>query len=109
MACACTFEPKLQIDCVMEIVRVVRKGDMLGNYPELLQHSGCILGSLGTYLDSDSVTMCANAHDLPVSLEEAAAEVEASLVGATADAALNPALIALIMRLIELLISKYLK
>jgi len=110
MSCHCTFEAKIQVSCVMEIITAIRSGDVLSNKGELLQHVGCVLGSLGAYIGPDSQLFAAVAVDMPCTIEEACDECEAAVVGAGEDGlmAINPAVLALILKLVELLISKYL-
>jgi len=110
MSCPCTFEAKIQVSCVMEIITAIRSGDVLSNKGELLQHVGCVLGSLGAYIGPDSQLFAAVAVDMPCTIEEACDECEAAVVGAGEDGlmAINPAVLALILKLVELLISKYL-
>ncbi len=107
----CVFEPKIEVECALEILRILRGGDAAKQKGDLLEHAGCLVGSLGAYLNSldDPQLMGEAAHDLPCNLDECCAEVEASLTGMQATAAINPAVLALLLRLAELLIAKYLK
>lgn len=110
----CEFEPKIQVECALEILRILRGGDATNQKGDLLEHAGCLVGSLGAWLNSqtDPQLMGAVAHDLPCNLDECCDEVEASLsMQATADGeprAISPAMMALLMRLAELLIAKFL-
>lgn len=109
MACSCEFQPVIQVDCILDVLTIIRSGDLIGSRAQVLQHVGCVVGSLGKYLEGDLVTVSALGA-LPCSLEECADELERSLPSAeeASTLALNPALIALLMRIAELLIQKYL-
>ena len=110
----CVFEPKIQVECALEILRILRGGDAIKQKGDLLEHAGCLVGSLGAYLNSqdESHFVGVAAVDLPCNLDECCDEVEASLtsldVGMVGSPAISPAMIALLMRLAELLIAKYL-
>ncbi len=107
----CEFEPKIQVECALEILRILRGGDAIQQKGDLLEHAGCLVGSLGAYLNSldDPQLMGEAAHDLPCNLDECCDEVEATLgsVGAN-EVGISPAVVALLLRLAELLIAKYL-
>ena len=109
MACACEFQPVIRVDCVLEILRIIRSGDVLPARAELLQHVGCVLGSLGKYLEGD-VSIAATGCETPCTLEECADELERMLPSqeAASVVAINPALLALLLKIAELLIKKYL-
>ena len=111
MSCPCTFDPSIPVGCVMELVGIVRSGDLLVAKADVLKHAGCILGSIGAYIDADTTpVMHADCCDLPCTLEEAAQECEAALapVDGVVTMAINPAVLALILKFAELLIAKYL-
>lgn len=110
MTCPCAFEPKIQVSCVMEIITAIRSGDAIAKKGELLQHVGCVLGSLGAYIGPDSQLFAASGVALPCDIEEACNVVEIVLSSPPEDGvmAINPAVLALILKLVELLISKYL-
>ena len=112
MSCPCSFDPSLPVGCVMELVGIVRSGDLLSAKADVLKHAGCILGSLGAYIDQDTTPLThADCCDLPCTLEEAAQECEAALapVDGVATMAINPAVLALILKFAQLLLEKYLK
>lgn len=110
MACDCEFVGEIKVQCVLEIVRIIRSGDVLAARAELLQHVGCVIGSLGKYMEGTVDAMAVGAAGVPCSLEECADELE-RLCPSTEEAsvmAINPALLALLLKLAELLIEKYL-
>lgn len=109
MACACEFQPVIQVDCVLDVLRIIRSGEVLAARAELLQHVGCLVGSLGKYLEGE-VSIAVAAFDTFCSLEECADELERMLPSQESATvlAINPALLALLLKIAELLISKYL-
>ncbi len=116
MSCDCTFEPKINVDCALEILRIVRTGDLIAAKAELLQHAGCLIGCLGAYLDGQTEPHLFSAApvDLPCTLEECCDEIEASVDASDGTAkfgaaAISPAMVALLLKLAELLIAKFLK
>ena len=106
----CQFEPKIQVECALEILRILRGGDAIAQKGDLLEHAGCLIGGIGAYLNSldEPHLMGESPNDLPCNLDECCDEVEASLGGmqASESRAISPAMLALLLRLAELLISK---
>ena len=93
MSCPCSFDPSLPFGCVMELVGIVRSGNLLSAKADVLKHAGCILGSIGAYIDQDTTPlMHADCCDLPCTLEEAAQECEAALapIDGVPTMAINP-------------------
>jgi len=110
MACACEFQPVIQVDCVLDILRIIRSGDVLSARAELLQHVGCVVGSLGKYLEGEASIAASAPCPTPCTLEECADELERMLPSqeAASVVAINPALLALLLKIAQLLIEKYL-
>ena len=109
MADCCEFEPKIQVDCVLSILKIIRSGDLIGGKAELLQHAGCIIGSLGKYIEgSPTIVVFGGGVDLPETLEECAREVEQSMDRVEASF-LSPAMVAMIVQLIRLVLARLAK
>ncbi len=116
MSCDCTFEPKINVDCALEILRIVRSGDLIASKADLLKHAGCLIGCLGVYLDDQTEPHLFTSApvDLPCTLEECCDEIEDSIdvsdgPATFGAAAISPAMVALLLKLAELLIAKFLK
>jgi hypothetical protein len=117
MACDCTFEPVIKVNCVLDLIGLVRTGDLVPNRAAILQHVGCITGSLGKYMEgsTDSVqSLPATSDDLTNCIDDLEFLVLPAITGTTLDqspsdtVAINPALLALLLKIAELLIKKYL-
>lgn len=108
MAC-CEFEAKIQVECVMDVVGIVRSGELMTKRADVLQHVGCIIGSLGAYLDDDNdeAFASADAFDVPCTLEDCCDELEAQC-GGDAMTAPGPIVMMLIKQIIRLLIEQLL-
>lgn len=104
MSCACEFEAKIQVQCALEVVSIIRSGEALEKKSDLLKHSGCIVGCLGAYTDTSDAPVPFG--QLPEDLESCCNEVEALCTGEGAQA--NPILVAVLMKLVQLILSKYL-
>lgn len=113
MSCPCSFPPSLQLDCLLELFRLVRSGEIVSAKAHALQHVGCLLGSLGSYLDQspDPAPVGATSNDLACTLEEAAAECEATFGAMQASdgaTAINPDNLAMLLNFIMLLLKQFL-
>jgi len=115
MSCPCTFEPAVQVDCLFEVFRIVRSGGLVDQKAEVLQHVGCVLGSLGSYLggEPDLLTSQPEAPPAPApaTLEECVDQLETQMTavqGLGRERAISPATWALILKLIELILTKFL-
>lgn len=106
--CSCEFEPKINVQCGLAIVKIVRSGEALEQRAELLKHAGCLIGCLGAYLDdgSEEPRPFATSGQLPQELGVCCDEVEAALSGE--GYAVNPLVVSLLLKLAELVIRKYL-
>jgi hypothetical protein len=106
------FEARLPIDYTMQLVTLVRAGEIVSKKEEALILSGSIQGELGSWLKSlkntpDPVPFATiQHHDLPANLEACADELDALLSGDAPK--LNPEIVALIMQLITLAIQRWL-
>ena len=115
MSCPCTFEPSIQVNCVLELIGLVRSGDLVSQRAEALKHVGCILGSLGEYLGGDVTPVMRSDAAEPCTLEEAADQLEAALSVMKSDEAgkINPDNLALLlnfmMQLLPLLLPLFVK
>lgn len=114
MADCCKFEPKIQVDCVLSILGILRNGDILAAKAELLEHAGCLIGCLGAYLKkpiSPEDFFAAAPDDLPITLEECTRELESVFAVTRSDdvhgMSLSPQVVAMILKLIELLLNKF--
>lgn len=106
--CSCEFESKINVQCGLAIVRIVRSGEAIEKRAELLKHAGCLIGCLGAYLDGgEEQTPFATAGELPQELEACCDEVEAQLSGEAYS--VNPLVVSLLLKLAELVIRKYLR
>lgn len=105
MSCPCDFEPKIQINCALEVVAVIRSGEAMERKSELLKHIGCIVGCLGAYTDTADTPQPSGQGELTDDLESCCNEVEAVL--SSEAYALNPMVVALLLRLVELALNKY--
>ena len=101
----CEFEPKIQIECVLELVGLVRNQQLIEKRGEALQHLGCVLGSLGAKID-ESGPIFAETATCEASLDVCCNELEAQLTGEGAQ--INPAVLAVIMQFISLLLKQLL-
>jgi len=121
MPCDCEFKPVIQVDCVLDIVRIIRGGTFLEERSQLLQDVGCVVGSLGKYLGDNTVgTLESVDYTPPSTLEDCADELERVVgekhaLGTThgheesiKSVAVNPQLLAILLKVIQLLIAKYL-
>ena len=119
--CPCEFQPKVQVDCAFALVEIVRSGDLLGRRGEAMQHIGCIVGCLGSYMGSgldegrSTLSSAEGSSELPETVEAccAAIEAEQSRTESTElpeDKAfgVSPILIMLIARLAKLLLEQML-
>ena len=108
MSCPCEFEPAIQFDCGMQIVRIIRSGELGVKRAEVLQHVGCIIGSLGAKLnEGDDGGLFADGVALPKTLDDCCDELEARTANAEASS-IDPAVWAILLQLARLLIEKYL-
>lgn len=107
MACDCEFEAKINIHCVMEVVGIVRGGELLTKRAEVLKHAGCTLGCLGAYMDDEPAAFSDESDfDVPCTLEGCCDELEAQCGG---DApAMGPIVTLLIKQLIKLILEQIL-
>lgn len=105
----CQFEAKIRIDCVMEIVGIVRGGELLTKRAEVLQHVGCTLGCLGKYMEGDEAEVFASTagYDVPCTLEDCCNEIEAQC-GSGEAATFGPIVQILINQLIKLILEQIL-
>ena len=108
MAACCEFEPKIQVDCVLSILKIIRSGDLISGKAELLQHAGCVIGCLGKYVEGSPSVVFGAGVDLPETLEECSQEVEQSM-SMSQGMTLSPATVALILRLVQLLLTQFAK
>lgn len=118
MACPCTFEPVIQVDCVLELIKAVRSGNLLEEKAEILQHIGCTVGSLGKYLDtnddddSESIfTHTSTPAPEPATIEECCDQLETQMQltqGVHGERKISPETWALIFKLVEMILLKFL-
>lgn len=101
------FEPKIDLQCALDIVRIVRSGEAVEKRAKLLKHIGWLSGCLGAYMDDgDEQTPFATSGELPQDLEACCDEVEAQLSGEAYS--VNPLVVSLVLKLVELVVRKYL-
>lgn len=105
----CKFEPKIQVECIVDVIKIVREGQLLPKRAEVLQHVGCVLGSFGAYLDGGDSPSVFTGTVEACNIEECCDMIEAELES-VADGAygVNPLLIILIQQLIKLLLDRVL-
>lgn len=112
--CPCEFEAKIQVGCVVELVKIARSGDALSQKSEVLKHAGCVVGCLGAYVEQfESPRPSVGAAELPDTVEGCCDAIENAMPEDTDGSeegfrAINPIVLALILKLIEKLIAKYL-
>ena len=106
--CPCEFDPKIQVDCAIALIGMVRSGELAAKRGEALRHAGCILGSLGAYLAPDDEPTPFAASDLPCSLEKCCDEVEAVIGDGVDVFALSPAMVALLVQLAKMALEAWL-
>ena len=109
MSCACEFEPKIQVACGLELVNIIRSGEIVERKGEALMHAGCIVGCLGASLKGDDgeqvFGQAPNA--APDDLESCCNELEAICGGTEPEVyGLNPMVVALLLKLAELLLKR---
>ena len=77
MSCPCTFQPTIQVNCVLELIGLIRSGGLVASRAEALEHVGCIIGSMGAFLGGD-VTPVMGASDVEpsCSIEQTADALE---------------------------------
>jgi hypothetical protein len=90
----------------LEVVGIVRAGEALERKSELLKHIGCIVGCMGAFTDNADAPQPFGEVVLPDDLESCCNEVEAVCSGE--GYAINPAVVALLLKLVELVLNKYL-
>lgn len=105
MACPCNFEPAIQVNCILDIVKIVRSGELISKKGEILEHAGCVVGSLGAYVGNESESVFGDTVTVPVpaTIEECCDQLEAQLQLTQAGARkLDPATWALILQLVRM-------
>jgi hypothetical protein len=102
----CEFEPKIQVQCVLDLVSIVRNGGLVEQKATVLQHIGCIVGSLGSYIDTQDVPFASGTFDLPNNVDSLCDEIESQLTAT--GYAISPETWALIIKLAMFLLEKYL-
>ena len=50
MACECEFPQRVPMACVWDLIRIVRRGELITERSEALRHVGCILGATGNMM-----------------------------------------------------------
>lgn len=110
MGSSVKFE-RLDIDDVLELIRIVRSGDLLSRRSEALKLLGSIIGGIGVMLESESSTFGAvvppTGLTSQMNVSQCVEELDRQLSGDAAQ--LSPMLIAIITRLVSLLIAKLLE
>ena len=106
MDCKYDYEPAINVDCMLHIVAIVRRGELGERSGEVLQHLGTILGELGAWKDSDNVVFASKKYHFDT-LEECcdAIEVYAKSPLGSEDARSIPW--ALIIELVRLLMERF--
>lgn len=51
--CKYDFEPKINVECTLEIIGIVRAGEIVSKRGEVLQHAGAIIGELGAFMSPE--------------------------------------------------------
>lgn len=100
------FKPRIPVECVRHVIAIVRSGDVGSQKGELLQHCGAILGELGALVEtfeSDVDGPFASVDNLG----ELIADIEDQINYDTVQ--MNPMLVALIVKLVEFALDKWLK
>jgi len=118
MSCPCTFEPTIQVNCVLELIGLIRSGKLATDRAEALQHVGCIVGSAGAFLAPPVIggeSEASDSIDIPDSLSAQADELHAALtaIQATSDKSINPENLSMIlqflMQLLPILLPLFIK
>lgn len=107
MSCPCTFQPAIQVNCVLELIGLVRSGGLVASRAEALEHVGCIVGSLGAFLGGESPPVMTGIDpDATSDIEQTSAALEAALTSMQADesGAINPDNLALILQFLTQLL-----
>ncbi len=108
----CEFEPKIQVDCALELFAIVRSGDLLERRGDALEHAGCALGSLGAYINQSSAPEPFGApaeYSLPTDLDSCCNELESHLTADVEGYGANPLVIALLTQLAKLVLARLLE
>lgn len=105
------FEARVPIECVKHVIDIIRSGNMMSRKGELLEHCGAILGELGALLKSfeedgpdGPFASVALSEDQDITLSLLMEDIEDEIEGEGFK--MNPLVVALIVKLIELALKR---
>lgn len=110
--CPCVFQPAIQLDCIMELISIVRSGELLSRKADVLVHIGCLSGSFGEYVRGTDV-VSTQSLQLPLTLEDTCNALQSHIKAfndplVVVPSSISPMFTALIIQLIKLVIDRYL-
>ncbi len=108
MSCECNFEAKIPVDCVRELIGMVRNGSVVLNKSRALQVAGTILGQIGGVLGTVQTPIFGDV-DAPSNLEACCEAVADQMPeGEVTGFGSNPSVAMLVAKLIEYVLKEIL-
>ena len=111
MTCPCEFPERPPMECIWEVFRIIRSGDVIGERNNLMRHVACITGGLANALAASTVKPIFGNADASLTINDVCDKLEAHLnanmgadghIAAVESVTLDPVVVNLLIQLLQM-------